>query len=29
MPAMEERLALYLAQKPYRDPTAALPQPIQ
>lgn len=27
MPAMEERLALYLAQKPYRDPSAALPQP--
>lgn len=27
MPAMEERQALYLAQKPYRDPTAALPQP--
>jgi len=27
MPAMKERLALYLAQKPYRDPTAVLPQP--
>lgn len=27
MPAMEERLALYLAHKPYRDPAVALPQP--
>lgn len=27
MPAMEERLTLYLEQKPYRDPTAASPQP--